>query len=90
MPPKLISCNDIAKIVRGLDPNNAHGHDIKYLYVQISHWVEFETFRDNITSSIEKGHEKKWYQFRKNFTSKYQETFDLVHYFQYEEKYLNE
>ena len=43
----LFSSNDIANIIRDLDPNKAHGHVSNYSYAQNLWWVNFKTFKDN-------------------------------------------
>ena len=90
------SSNDIAGIIRELDPNKAHGHDmISIRMLKICGESISKPLEIIFKSCIEKGQfPNEWKKanavtVHEKVISKCQETTDLFHYFQYVEKYLN-
>ena len=88
-----LSSKDIARIIRDLDPNKAHGHDmISIRMLKICGESISKPLEIIFKSCIEKGRflmngqKQMWFQSIKKVISKCQETTDL---FQYVEKYLS-
>ena len=88
-----LSSKDIARIIRDLDPNKAHGHDmISIRMLKICGETISKPLEIIFKSCIEKGRflmngqKQMWFQSIKKVISKCQETTDL---FQHVEKYLS-
>ena len=76
------SSNDIARIIRDLDPNKAHGHNMISLFMlKICGESISKPLEIIFKSCIEKG--QIWFQSIKKMISKCQEAADLFHYFKY-------